>query len=151
MKIKKREMMSSPEWRIMDASLNRASEGLRLLEDLVRFTFNDSSLSGRLKGLRHYLAGAAIPWQKELLTSRDSPGDIGRDADFDPDPSREDLISIIRSNAKRVQESLRTMEELAKLPELNKAFDWAKLKEMRYSLYELEKDILTRFQENNSG
>ena len=41
--------------RIIDANLNRAAEGLRVLEDIARLGLNDASLSERLKTLRHEL------------------------------------------------------------------------------------------------
>ncbi|MFQ5925353.1 MAG: thiamine phosphate synthase, partial [Dehalococcoidia bacterium] len=43
--------------RLIDANLNRISEGLRLLEDVARFLVNDAALSEQLKSLRHELAG----------------------------------------------------------------------------------------------
>ncbi|MBI4333961.1 MAG: hypothetical protein HY673_22085 [Chloroflexi bacterium] len=136
-------------WRAIDANLNRASEGLRLLEDIARFTLNDSELCRKLKAARHYLARAAIPWQEELLTSRDAAGDIGREAEFEESPHREDLISLVRSNSKRVQEALRTLEELAKLPGLGAAFDWTKLKEHRFAAYDLEKELVQKLNVKN--
>ena len=49
--------------RILDASLNRAGEGLRVVEDYVRFVLDDPFLTGQAKSLRHDLAtaAAAIP------------------------------------------------------------------------------------------
>lgn len=133
----------SPEvWRTLDANINRASEGLRLLEDVVRFTLNDPGLCRQLRSIRHHLSQASAPWQSELLSSRDSKGDIGRGEDFEEDPKRRDILALVRSNSKRVQEALRTLEELAKLPGVGGIFDWAKLKELRFSAYELEKNVV---------
>ncbi len=132
-------------WRTVDASINRASEGLRLLEDLVRFSLNESHVCQQLKNIRHYLSQVAAPWQRELLSSRDSKGDIGRESSFDEESKRDDVLSLVSSNAKRVQEALRTLEELGKLPGMDKVLDWTKLKEFRFLAYELEKDILCRF------
>jgi thiamine-phosphate pyrophosphorylase len=41
--------------RIIDANLNRLAEGLRLLEEISRMVLNESSLTERLKTLRHDL------------------------------------------------------------------------------------------------
>ena len=44
--------------RILDASANRAREGLRVIEDYVRFVLDDPGLTRRLKEVRHRLAQA---------------------------------------------------------------------------------------------
>ncbi len=44
--------------RILDASANRAREGLRVVEDYVRFALDDPGLTRRLKEIRHRLAEA---------------------------------------------------------------------------------------------
>lgn len=138
-------------WRTLDANINRASEGLRLLEDIVRFSFNDTNLCQRLRSMRHHLSRASAPWQQELLASRDSRGDIGRGEEFEEVPERQDVLALVRSNSKRVQEALRTLEELAKLPGVGDVFDWAKLKELRFSTYDLEKSIVSLFSSSRSA
>ncbi len=56
--------------RILDAAANRAREGLRVVEDYVRFALDDRHLTEQLKRLRHDLAAvagtiapAAIAWR----------------------------------------------------------------------------------------
>ena len=44
--------------RIVDAAANRAAEGLRVVEDYVRFVLDDAHLTSQLKRLRHELAEA---------------------------------------------------------------------------------------------
>ena len=44
--------------RILDASANRAREGLRVVEDYVRFVLDDPGLTRRFKEVRHRLAEA---------------------------------------------------------------------------------------------
>ena len=44
--------------RIIDAAANRAREGLRVVEDYVRFALDDRHLTEQLKRLRHNLAAA---------------------------------------------------------------------------------------------
>ncbi len=142
----------SPEvWRTLDANINRASEGLRLLEDVVRFTLNDTGLCQQLRSIRHHLSQVSARWHEELLSARDSKGDIGRGEDFEEEPRRRDILALVRSNSKRVQEALRTLEELAKLPGVSDVFDWAKLKERRFSAYELEKNIVSLLSSNRSA
>ncbi len=39
--------------RMIDANLNRATEGIRVAEDIVRFILDDDRLTERLKKIRH--------------------------------------------------------------------------------------------------
>jgi thiamine-phosphate pyrophosphorylase len=66
--------------RLIDANLNRAREGLRVLEDLARFELDDSALSERAKQIRHGIRTAAEALgisRQELLEARDTAGDVG--------------------------------------------------------------------------
>ena len=49
-------MTNSTTNRILDAAANRASEGLRVVEDFVRFVLDDAHLTELLKQLRHDFA-----------------------------------------------------------------------------------------------
>ncbi len=133
-------------WRMADVNVNRAGEGLRLLEDTVRFVLNDSSLCGKLRTARHYLGEISANRRRELIAARDSAGDIGRQAEFEGTVARADLVSLVRTNCKRVQEAFRTLEELAKLPGMDATLNWAKLKEFRFMTYDLEKEIVSRLE-----
>ncbi len=42
-------------FRAIDANLDRAAEGLRVLEDVARFFLNDTPLTEKLRSLRHRL------------------------------------------------------------------------------------------------
>jgi thiamine-phosphate pyrophosphorylase len=57
-------MTDSRAIRVLDASLNRATEGLRVVEDYVRFVLDDRHLTEQFKRLRHDLAaaGSTLPW-----------------------------------------------------------------------------------------
>ena len=44
--------------RVLDASINRASEGLRVVESFARMVLEDAYLSEQLKRLRHDLTSA---------------------------------------------------------------------------------------------
>ena len=63
--------------RILDANLNRLGEGLRLLEDISRFTLNDADLSEQLKTLRHDLLPRERQLHEKLLSARRSEEDVG--------------------------------------------------------------------------
>jgi len=124
-------------FRLIDANLNRLSEGLRLLEDVARFILNDATLSSRLKALRHDLLIKTESFQQTLLTARDAEGDVT--AFSKETMSRSDVNDVVTANARRVTESLRVLEEFAKLPDID--LDPMKFKRARFAIYEIEKEI----------
>jgi thiamine-phosphate pyrophosphorylase len=134
--------------RIIDANLNRSSEGLRVLEDIARFLLNDAELSQRLRALRHDLAQGTKSLRGGLLSRRDSEHDVGAPMDVSYEPetkqSLQDLSGLVTANAKRVEESLRVVEELAKLPEISSTVNSASFEQTRFALYTLEQDLISR-------
>lgn len=134
-------MLSQP-LRIIDANLNRSSEGLRILEDIARFILNDATLSQQLKGIRHDLAKETKTLSVKLLSHRDSAHDVG--ADLDPGDAQRDLPGLIAANAKRVEESLRVIEELAKLPQVSPLLNSSRFEQARFTLYTLEQSLSSR-------
>jgi len=127
--------------RIIDANLNRMGEGLRVLEDAARFLLNDAALSEELKALRHELTRVDESLQVQLLSARRSEEDVAAFIDLPTEAEREDVLAIVKANARRVQESLRVLEEFSKIPALAVTLDWAKFKRARFSLYELERRL----------
>jgi len=135
--------MTSDLNRLLDANLNRASEGLRVLEDVARFVANDGPLSRELRGMRHALAEMMKSADVRLLSGRDSVADVGRESGLRVGGKR-DLLSVIRANAKRVEESLRVIEEVARLSESGLTLDAAVAERLRYSTYDVEKRLSGR-------
>jgi len=136
--------MASPElntFRIIDANLNRIGEGLRLLEELARMILNDVNLTQQLKTMRHQILETDQRFNQRLLQARDSEGDVGINLEAPPKKERE-LTSILVANSRRVQESLRTIEELAKIPQTK--LDTEKFKKARFDLYTIERNLLSR-------
>ncbi|MEW6034960.1 MAG: thiamine phosphate synthase [Chloroflexota bacterium] len=129
--------------RIIDANLNRAGEGLRVLEDIARFSLDDAPLSQQLKDLRHQLSLLLDPLRLRVLSSRDSGHDVGAEMRPATDPGRQDLVALVTANARRVEESLRVLEELTRVPEMA-AVDWQAFQRARFTLYELEKGLVAR-------
>ncbi len=126
----------SPElYRVVDANINRLKEGIRVIEDIVRYKNNDKILSTKLKELRHKVQ---IEENLELLKHRDSINDVLRPT-LEVELNRINLQSIIIANFKRAQESSRVLEELFKLHNIS---DSENFKYIRYELYTLEKDIV---------
>jgi thiamine-phosphate pyrophosphorylase len=134
---------------MIDANLNRSSEGLRVLEDVARLLLNDVELTQQLKLLRHSLAQKTESLNVSLLSHRDSEHDVGHLRSEDKELTMEatslrGLLDLVTANAKRVEESLRVVEELAKLPELSPMLNSASFEQMRFTLYALERDLISR-------
>ena len=131
-------------YRIIDASRNRIGEGLRLLEDVARLLLGEAGVTEQLKVMRHELVRLDESLYQRLLESRDSAGDVGVDIEVPGEEKQRDLPTIIVANARRVQEALRTLEELAKLPEVAPHLDSEKFKHARFQLYTIEQDLFGR-------
>jgi thiamine-phosphate pyrophosphorylase len=127
--------------RILDASANRAREGLRVVEDYVRFALDDPLLTRRIKEVRHRL-GEAIRGldQETMLDSRDTRGDVGTHIMTDTEQSRENPRAVLMANFARTGEALRSLEEYTKL--LNVWLS-GRFEVLRYDVYTLEKLTLT--------
>lgn len=128
----------SPElFRVIDANLNRLKEGIRVIEDIMRYRDNNKEISSQLKALRHK---ARINETKELLQYRDSINDVLRSS-TKSELNRSDVTSILSANFKRGQESARTLEEIYKLENIEYSENF---KYIRYELYNLEKEIILK-------
>lgn len=128
-------------WRILDANLNRALEGLRVVEDFLRLDQEDRYLAGCCKTLRHQLAEIAQDFPSPaLLLSRDSQADVGRLTKAADEFTRADLSQVIRASWKRCQQALRCLEEYGKLvtPQVGE-----RIEALRYEAYTLEKACYT--------
>lgn len=123
--------------RILDVNLNRAREALRVLDDYARFVLNDRLLTEELKSLRHRLASAAdeLP-ALALLRSRDTIHDVGTSISAQGEYERSSPDRVAAINFKRLQESLRSLEEYGKLE--GKPFA-REIEQIRYQAYTLER------------
>ena len=102
----------SPElFRVIDANINRLKEGVRVVEDIMRYRDNNKELATKLKLLRHK---AQIDETLILLQNRDSINDVLRST-IKSELNRTDIKSILVANFKRAEESARVLEELCKL------------------------------------
>jgi len=130
-------------YRVMDANLNRAREGLRVLEEIARFILEDSEMSSRLKETRHRLTAVTneLPGgMLELIQARDAAGDVGAGSWTTGEKNRSDLFALAAANLKRVQEAARVLEEFGKLltPEVES------FKKIRFEAYVFEEEILKK-------
>ncbi|MEO0458341.1 MAG: thiamine phosphate synthase [Cyanobacteria bacterium P01_A01_bin.114] len=125
-------------FRILDANLDRAREGIRTIEEWCRFGLNDGSLTEKCK---HWRQTLAVWHTAEIRAARDTPGDPGTVLSHSQEESRSTLESVLQANFCRVQEALRTLEEYGKLQSTEMA---AACKQMRYQFYALESQLLAR-------
>lgn len=126
--------MEKNELRLTDANLNRLREGIRVIEDIYRFIYNDKIMAQKLKSLRHK---SRINLNSQLLDSRDIINDVLRES-TSSEQNRSDIQSILIANFKRAQESSRVLEEFTKLLSSK---DSENFKHIRYELYDLEKAL----------
>lgn len=133
-------------YRVVDANLNRAREGLRVLEEIARFILDDADLSARLKEMRHSLTavmGELPGGVYELVCSRDAAGDVGAASWTQGEKNRDGLFALALANFKRVQEAARVLEEFGKL--LGPAAQ--AFKKLRFEAYVLEQEMLVKLKE----
>jgi thiamine-phosphate pyrophosphorylase len=125
--------------RILDAEANRAREALRVAEDYCRFSLDDSFLSRELKHLRHDLAETLADVLDRAMVARDTLGDVGTAITTPREQTRHSLTAVVEANFKRLEEALRSLEEVSKLrsPALGQ-----RLEHIRYRAYTLERAIL---------
>ena len=149
--------------RTLDAAANRAREGLRVVEDFVRFSLDDAHLSRLLKEMRHELTERLLDLDRfGLIAARDTLGDVGTQIKTPREQTRLLPIDVVVANCRRVEEALRTLEEFSKLllghrsdaavgeestnapqarPRLADPRLPAHLEQLRYRLYTIEKAL----------
>ncbi len=127
--------------RILDANFNRAREGLRVIEDFVRFGLDDADLSAALKSIRHDFSLATQPLADRAIPHRDVSGDVGTQIAMPSETARESERQLVVANCKRLGESLRSIEEHAKLIDPSLA---ATVEQLRYRFYTVEATIAQR-------
>ncbi len=145
-------------FRILDANLNRAREGLRVVEDMARFVLEDKALQKKTKSLRHKLAslflsrptlpspsraGKASPGEIDRQTlidlGRDAATDVGKDSRTISEAHRVTAADFVQANFARIEESVRVLEEFTKLLSGEKS---PQLKSLRFDVYTLEKEYV---------
>lgn len=131
--------------RIVDANYNRAKEAMRVCEDIIRFSRNNTQLTKRWKTCRHDLTQALFqfpaPYQR-LLESRESVRDVGRSSVIRDKKKTVKIKDLLAANIKRSQEALRVLEEFSKItaPKVS-----GKFQKIRFKLYDLEKVTFSKF------
>lgn len=124
-------------YRILDANLDRAREGLRIVEEWCRFGLESANLTDECKHLRQELARWHAP---ELRAARNTPDDPGTELTHPQEQQRSSIEDVLRANLCRIEEALRVLEEYGKLYNPDMA---ATCKQMRYRVYTLESSLFT--------
>jgi thiamine-phosphate pyrophosphorylase len=115
--------------RIIDANLNRVSEGLRVIEEYLRFVCSHVALSQQIAQLRHTLNATETAYEDHLMCRN-----VAEDARaYAPPTKRGDMVTLLRANFKRALEGLRVLEEYTGNSTYNR---------LRYDLYMLEKEVV---------
>jgi thiamine-phosphate pyrophosphorylase len=123
-------------YRVIDVNFNRAREGLRVIEDTMRFIFEDEKFSNELRNLRHKLSNVIRKIYPNIIQSRDCENDFGKE---NREKRYRSIDNIVIANCKRVQESLRVLEEYSRLisTSANREF-----KNIRFKIYIFEKQYM---------
>ena len=109
-----------------------------MIEDIARFLYNDKELSKKLKNLRHNLSKVTKSVYPRLVKSREPERDVGLAI---KEGKRNNLKDILFANFRRVEEGIRVLEEFSRLISAD-AGD--RLKKIRFKIYGIEKEIVTR-------
>lgn len=125
--------------RAIDAAVDRAMEAVRVIEDIFRFLRDAAGATEELKRFRHEFGTLTknFDW-RERLRCRETQGDVGTMITAEGEYHRGSLTEIFAANFCRLQESLRSIEEMSKLirPDLSPQFE-----QLRYRSYIIEKTL----------
>ena len=123
-------------FQIIDANLDRAREGLRVLEDWARFGLGEKEYVNKIKNFRQILGKKHLEIYKQ---TRDHIEDQCKGLTHLEQFKRNTPEQIISSNAGRVQEALRVIEEFSRLHNHELSIIASKI---RYEIYTLEVNLL---------
>lgn len=121
--------MSETLFQIIDANINRISEGLRVIEEYCRFIARHKTYTDQLSAMRKTLNRSETN-EIDHLRIRNTEQDMRAK---ETPVQRKDTRQVLKANFKRVEEGLRVLEEYTGNPVYN---------QLRYDAYQLEKDII---------
>ncbi len=121
---------------LIDANLDRAREGIRVIEEWCRFNLTSKDIVISLKDFRQTL-GLHHHWNYKRARSTAKDNGIGLSHPYQE--TRTSSIDILAANFSRIQEALRVIEEFARIVDPNLSVSSAKI---RYSLYDLETKVI---------
>jgi len=123
-------------FRVLDANFNRAREGMRVVEDIMRYYYQNESIYKKIKKLRHRLSSVMLKFYNEMIKERDILKDPG--FKLKERGKRKNVVEILKFNFLRIEEALRVIEEFSKMEKENFS---EQIKKIRYRIYEIEKEV----------
>ena len=131
-------------YQIIDANLDRAREGLRVLEDWARFGLSKEDSVKIIKNYRQILGKNHLEIYKKARNYIEDPC---KGLSHEEQIKRKTPEKIISSNSARVQEALRVIEEFSRIHDqkLSKIAS-----EIRYEIYNIEVELLNLSKRKNS-
>ncbi len=129
------------DFSLIDANLSRAKEGMRVVEDTIRFVLRNEALYTKIRPLRHllaqleYMLGCA-----SRLTGRDLGQDFGQTSEENNMASRRNFWGLMKANFSRLEEALRVLEEYSKIY-LHQHYSY--FQKLRYDVYRFEFEVLS--------
>jgi hypothetical protein len=124
--------------RLIDANINRITEGLRVVEEVLRFVYKEDKIYKTLRSIRHKVVKLFDEFYPQSVLQRASSIDPGRTAE---EKSYKNIRQLVVSNFHRVTESFRVLEEIAKLVNTKKI---SEVKKLRYKVYDIEKYVVEK-------
>ena len=128
--------------RIIDANINRAKEGIRVCEDIIRLISNDKRGTSKLKRIRHdiskILNGSKISLS-DIIRYRNSKADVGKR--IKTKNTKTKIYDIFLANCQRVKEAIRVLEELLCIFDINAS---RKFQDLRFKFYNVEKECIKK-------
>ncbi|NCO05040.1 MAG: hypothetical protein GW939_02735 [Candidatus Magasanikbacteria bacterium] len=126
---------------VLDSTISRTKESLRVLEDIARFSLSHPYSADEFRQIRHTLfslehrigVGGLISSRSTTVSDEEE-----RNGFFLPNQT---LWSLVRVNVARVTESFRVLEEFVRLYHPSIAKD---VEDLRYKVYSLEKIVLSQ-------
>ena len=126
--------------RVIDANANRAAEGMRVVEEYLRFIVEDPALCESAKSMRHRLTEILSDVALERCWQyRDADEDIGAAITTRGEHIRSDSTAVVKASLKRAEQAIRCLEEYSKTLSVDAAIQFESL---RYAAYQLERQVL---------
>lgn len=132
-------------YQIIDANLNRIREGMRCVEEAIRYDRKLEANYDTYRALRHRFSDIEQKLRNlypQILENRNMNTDKGTEAQSVV--TRKNLNELVKANINRVSEGLRVVEEYLKLlPVSDDIIE--KIKSIRYDWYSLDQQLVTFF------
>ena len=128
--------------RIIDANINRAKEGTRVCEDIMRLAVNDKKKTTKIKKIRHSISKILKDskiGEREIIRHRNSQSDVGKK--IKTKNTKKNICDIFFANCQRVKEAIRVLEELFYIFDASAS---RKFEALRFRFYNVEKECIKK-------